>query len=53
VDKTTQRVTLLSVLISEYCSGDQIKKNEMVGACGRYETYRRQDTFVEGFGREN
>ena len=49
MEKTTQRLAQWSVLITKYYSGVQIKKNEMVEASG---TYRRQDTRIQGFGRE-
>ena len=35
MEKTTQRGALFS-LRTKYYSGDQIKKNEMGGACGTY-----------------
>jgi len=31
----------------QYCSGDQIKKNEMVGA---YSAYGGEETRIQGFG---
>jgi len=36
VEKTTQRGTLRSVLLTISYPGDQIKKKEMGGACGTY-----------------
>jgi hypothetical protein len=37
------------VLLTKYYSGDQIKKNEVCGACG---TFGRQERCIEGFGWE-
>jgi len=36
--------------IQKFCSGDQIKNNEMGGACG---TYGGQETMKHGFGVES
>jgi len=36
---------LLSVLLTQYCSGDKIEKNEMAGACS---TYGGEDRFIHG-----
>ena len=47
MEKTTQ-IGTLSVL-SKYHPCDQIKKNEMGGACG---TYRRQERCVQAFDGE-
>jgi len=38
----------LSVVLTKY-SGDQIKKDEMGGACG---TYGGEESWVHGFGGE-
>ena len=38
MEKTTYQGALYSVLLTKYHSGDQIKKNEMDGACGMYGT---------------
>jgi hypothetical protein len=38
-----------SVPLAKYFLGDQIKKNEMGGACGKYE---RQERCIQGFGGE-
>ena len=40
---------LLSVLLTEYCSGGQIKKDEMGGTCG---TYGREEKCIQGIGGE-
>jgi hypothetical protein len=40
---------LCSVLLTNYYSGHQIKKNEMGGACG---TYAEQESCIKGFGGE-
>jgi len=40
---------LRSVFLTEYYSGDQIKKNEMRRACG---TYQRLERCVQNFGWE-
>ena len=46
-----ERLLLLcSVLISEYYSSDQIKKNEMGRACG---TNGKQGRCIQGFGGGN
>jgi len=37
------------VILTKYHSVDQIMKNEMGGACGRY---KRQQRCMEGFGGE-
>ena len=34
------------VLLTQYCSGDKIDKNEMGGKCSRY---GREERFIEGF----
>ena len=49
MEKTTKRRALLSVLLTKYYSGDQIKENEIGGACG---TYRGEKGRVQGFGVE-
>ena len=42
-------IVLLSVLLTQYCAGDKIEKNEMGGTCG---TYGRRERCAEGFGGE-
>jgi len=37
------------ILLDQYCSGDQIEKNEMEGACGTYGEVQR---CIKGCGRE-
>jgi hypothetical protein len=37
-------------LLSNYCPGNQIKKNEMVGTCS---TYREEEKCTQGFGGGN
>jgi len=37
---------LLSVLLTKYCSGDQIEKDEMGGACSKYGGEQR---CIQGF----
>jgi hypothetical protein len=39
----------LNDLLTQYCSGDQIEKNELGGACSRYE---REERRIQGFGGE-
>ena len=34
--KNISHYNLFSVLLTEYCAGGKIKKNEMGGACGAY-----------------
>jgi hypothetical protein len=38
-----------SVLLTQYCSGDKIQKNEMDGACS---TYGGEERHIQGFGGE-
>jgi hypothetical protein len=38
-----------SVLFTQYCSGDKIKKNKMGGACS---TYGEEEGCIQGFGGE-
>ena len=38
------------VLLTQYCSGDQIENNEMGGACN---TYGGEERCVQGFGGGN
>ena len=40
---------LLSVLLTQYSSGDKIEENEMGGACN---TYGGEKRLVRGFGAE-
>jgi hypothetical protein len=47
VEKTAQQGALCSVLLTKYHSGDQIKKNEMDGACS---TYVGEKTCIQRFG---
>jgi hypothetical protein len=44
---TCHKFDELSVRLTKYYSGDQIKKNEMDRAC---DTYGRQERCVQGFG---
>ena len=37
------------VLLTQYCAGDKIEKNEMGGACG---TYGGREMCAQGFGGE-
>jgi len=37
------------VLLTQYCSGDKIEKNEMSGACSMYGGEERH---IQGFGGE-
>ena len=37
------------VLLTYYCSGDQIEKDKMGGACGKL---RREERCIQGFGGE-
>jgi hypothetical protein len=39
--------TPVSVLLTKYCSGNIIKKNEVVGACSAYRGGERR---IQGFG---
>ena len=39
---------LSSVLLTQYCSGDKIEKNEMGGACSAY----GGEMCIQGYGRE-
>jgi hypothetical protein len=39
----------ISVLLTQYCAGDKIRKNEMGGACS---TYGGGERFVQGVGGE-
>jgi hypothetical protein len=36
MEKTTQGGALCSALLTKYYSGDQVRKNEMGGACSTY-----------------
>ena len=38
-----------SLMITQYCSGDQIEKNEVGGACS---TYGGEDRCIQAFGGE-
>jgi hypothetical protein len=40
---------LESVLLTQYCAGDKIEKNEMGGACS---AYGGEERCVQGFGGE-
>jgi len=40
---------MISVLLTLYCSGDKIEKNEMRWACRAYGGEERR---IQGFGRE-
>jgi hypothetical protein len=39
----------ISVLVTQFCSGDKIEKNEMGGACSAYGGEERR---IQGFGGE-
>jgi len=41
--------TISSALLTQYCSGDKIEKNEMGGACSAYERLERR---IQSFGGE-
>ena len=40
---------LKSELLTQYCTGDQIEKNEVGGACS---TYGEEEMRIQGFGAE-
>jgi len=40
------RSLLISLLLTQYCSGDKIEKNEMGGACS---AYRGEEGRMQGF----
>ena len=50
LEKTTSWGTLWSVVLTQYCVGDKLKKNEIGGACGMYGGGERR---VQCFGGEN
>jgi len=37
------------MLLTQYCSEDQIEKNELGWACS---TYGEEERFIQGYGRE-
>jgi hypothetical protein len=39
----------MTCTLTKYCSGDQIDKNEMGGACS---TYEGEERCIQGFGGE-
>ena len=41
---------ILPALLAKHCSGDEIKRNEMSGACG---THERQESCIQGMGGRN
>ena len=43
------RSLVICTLLTKYCSGNKIEKNEMGGACG---TYGGEGRCIEGFGGE-
>ena len=47
MEKITEREALRYVLLTTYLSGDQIKNNEIGGACG---TYEEEDRCLQRFG---
>ena len=49
-EKTVQSAASRSALLTKYYSGDQIKNNEMGGACG---TYGREERCIQGSGGES
>ena len=49
VEKTTYRGAVRSVLLTKFNSGDQIKKNEMGGACSRF---GGEERYMQGSGGE-
>ena len=46
---STLVVYVRSVLLTQYCSGDKIEKDEMGGACS---TYGGEERRIQGFGGE-
>jgi hypothetical protein len=49
-DNTTYEPSMLLVaLLTQYCSGDEIEKNEMRGACS---TMGGEERCIQGFGGE-
>jgi hypothetical protein len=40
----------ITIILSKYCSGDQIEKSEMGGECN---TYGGEERCIQGFGGEN
>jgi len=49
VEKTRENRALWSVLLTKYYSGDQIKMNDLDGACGMY---GRKERCIQGFSGE-
>jgi hypothetical protein len=49
VEKNYIMRSLGSVLLTKYCLGDKIKKNEMGGACS---VYGGEERHIQGFGGE-
>jgi len=47
MEKTAQWGAKWYVLLTQYCSGDHIEKNEMGGACS---AYGGEDRRIRGFG---
>ena len=42
-------IKVISVLLTQYCSGDKIEKDELGGACS---TYGGGERNIQGFGEE-
>jgi hypothetical protein len=50
INPLKRRGAQCSVLLTQYCAGDKIEKNEMGGLCGTYGGVERP---LQGFGGEN
>jgi len=47
---TRHNVSVLFVIFTQYCSGDQIEKTEIGGSCS---AYGEEEKRIQGFGWEN